>query len=54
MWTFGALQRVKCDNCGTAYRRSPLLFPVKHKDYNSNPFIKQQWIILNEFLSRAK
>ena len=51
---FGALQRVKCDNCGTVYRRSPLLFPVKHKDYNSNPFIKQQWIILNEFLSRAK
>ena len=40
---FGALQRVKCDNCGAAYHRSPLLFPVKHKDYNSNPFIKQQW-----------
>lgn len=51
---FGALQRVKCDNCGAAYHRSPLLFPVKHKDYNSNPFIKQQWTILNEFLSRAK
>lgn len=51
---FGALQRGKCDNCGNNYKRSPLLYPVKHKDYNSNPFIKQEWINLAEQLSRAK
>ena len=51
---FGALQRGKCDNCGNTYKRSPLLYPVKHKDYNSNPFIKQEWVNLTTQLSRAK
>lgn len=51
---FGALQRVRCDNCGNIYKQSPLLYPIKHKDYNTNPFIKQEWINLAEYLSRAK
>ena len=51
---FGALQRVTCCKCGDTYKRSPLLYPVKHKDYNSNPFIKQEWINLSYYLSRAK
>ena len=51
---FGALQRKYCDNCGHIYKKSPLLFPVKHKDYNSNPFIKQEWINVSEALCRAK
>ena len=51
---FGALQRIKCDNCGNIYKRSPLLYPVKHKDYNSNQFIKQEWINLEHHLCRAK
>lgn len=51
---FGALQRVVCDNCGNTYRKSPLLYPVKHKDYHTNPFIRQEWINLKNYLSRAK
>lgn len=51
---FGALQRKICDNCGNIYQRAPLLYPVKHKDYNSNPFIRHQWANLSEFLCRAK
>lgn len=51
---FGALQRGKCNNCGTPYQKSPLLYPVKHKDYNTNFFIKQEWNILTNFLNRAK
>ena len=51
---FGALQRGKCDNCGTPYHKSPLLYPVKHKDYNSNSFIKQEWINVSCYLCRAK
>ena len=39
---FGALQRGICDNCGTPYQKSPLLYPVKYKDYNTSFFIKQE------------
>lgn len=51
---FGALQRIVCDNCGNTYTRSPLLYPIKHKDYTSNPFIRQEWINLTAYLCRAK
>lgn len=50
---FGALNRIKCTYCGTTYIKTPLLFPVKHKDYYVN-FIKQQWESLDYYLSRAK
>lgn len=51
---FGSLQRVLCDHCDAPYHRSPLLYPVRNKDYNSNPFIKQEWIHLKSYLCRAK
>lgn len=50
---FGALNRIRCAYCGTPYEKTPLLFPVKHKDYSVN-FIKQQWESLDYYLCRAK
>jgi hypothetical protein len=32
-----------CNVCGKPLEPTPLLFPVKHKDYTSNPFIKAEW-----------
>lgn len=38
---YGALNR-KC-NCGKQFMPSPLLYPIKEKDYTSDRFIKTQW-----------
>lgn len=51
---FVDLQRRLCDKCGNTLQKSPLLYPVKHKDYDSVPFIRQQWAKLSYFLCRAK
>lgn len=50
---FGALNRRFCNNCGTPYIESPLLFPVKHKDY-SKAFISHEWMTLEGYLKRSK
>lgn len=33
----------RCQKCNDKYIKQPLLYPVKEKDYNSSPFIKEQW-----------
>jgi len=43
----------KCSVCGKQLEATPLLFPVKHKDYRSNPFIKSEWDELQSYLERA-
>lgn len=50
---FGALKRKTCE-CGNPYTRTPLLFPVKKKDYTSNSFIRNQWELFKNVLSKAK
>lgn len=42
-----------CDLCGKPYTKSPLLYPVKRKNYSSNILIKDQWNGLSSYLSRA-
>lgn len=32
-----------CTVCGNPFTPGPLLFPVAHKDYITNPYIKAQW-----------
>jgi len=42
-----------CVVCEQAFTPSPLLFPVRTKDYKSRPFIASQWALLEDKLARA-
>jgi hypothetical protein len=42
-----------CTQCGEPSQPSRLLYPVRRKDYNSDPFIANEWNILKWFLQRA-
>jgi hypothetical protein len=42
-----------CSICHRDFLPSRLLYPVKHKDYNSDPFIKGEWTQLRGFLDHA-
>lgn len=50
--SIGSIRR-RCNKCGQPYSPSPLLYPVRKKDYTSNFFIREQWEILKSFISRA-
>ena len=43
----------RCSECGDFMEPSRLLFPVKHKDYTSDPFIRSEWEQLQWALERA-
>lgn len=43
----------RCNTCRKSLTPTPLLFPVKHKDYSSNPFISAEWEELRWYLKRA-
>jgi hypothetical protein len=43
----------RCGKCGKFYAESRLLFPVKQKDYNSDPFIRAEWDTLKHRLKSA-
>ena len=43
----------QCSLCNETLRPSKLLFPVKHKDYNSDLFIKGEWDALRSYLNKA-
>ncbi len=51
-YTFGPIQN-HCNRCGKLYKRVPLLYPVKQKDYSSNIFIRDQWGGAKDYISRA-
>jgi hypothetical protein len=42
-----------CSKCGTPLEPSRLLYPVKHKDYANDPFIKAQWDSLRRYLKQG-
>lgn len=42
-----------CSRCGKSLEPSKLLYPVKHKNYNDDPFIKTEWDVLRQRLNRA-
>lgn len=42
-----------CPRCGDVLAPSKLLYPVKHKDYSSDAFIKNQWANLRDMLGHA-
>lgn len=46
-------RRQRCRKCGELLQPTKLLYPVKHKDYNTDPFIADEWNRLKWFLDRA-
>lgn len=42
-----------CRECGKPFEQAPLLYPVRSKDYEKNPFIKNEWEELRRALRRA-
>lgn len=43
----------RCGRCGTPFEPSKLLYPVKHKNYNDDPFIKSEWDVLRQRIGCA-
>lgn len=43
----------RCAKCGQPYTPSQLLYPIKNKDYNSDPEIASQWEFLKDVLKHA-
>lgn len=50
--TFGPIQN-HCPKCRKPYKQVPLLYPVEKKDYKSNIFIRNQWTVAKDYISRA-
>jgi hypothetical protein len=42
-----------CHRCGAVLQPTKLLYPVRSKDYKSDPFIVGEWAVLEDFLKRA-
>ena len=42
-----------CRECGQRYSPCRMLYPIGKKNYNDDPYIKNQWDVLRSFLSRA-
>lgn len=42
-----------CQKCGQPLQPTTLLYPVGNKNYNSDPFIANEWAVLKEFLAKA-
>jgi hypothetical protein len=43
----------RCNVCKRPLSPTPLLFPVKHKDYSANPFISAEWEELRWYMEHA-
>jgi len=39
-----------CSKSGNLFQPTKLLYPIKHKDYNSDTFVKSQWNLLSQYL----
>ena len=42
-----------CPKCFKKLEQMPLLYPIGEKDYDSKPIIKNEWVVAQDFLSRA-
>jgi hypothetical protein len=49
---FGHISNI-CPKCGKSFDPVPLLYPVTHKNYNQNLFIRDEWKNVSNNLSRA-
>ncbi|EPZ51619.1 hypothetical protein [Alicyclobacillus acidoterrestris] len=49
----GGLIHGRCSVCGKPFKPTKLLYPVKEKDYNNDPFIKDNWNRIRHYLKHA-
>jgi hypothetical protein len=42
-----------CSRCGIPFSPTPLLYPVRHKDYATDTFIASQWNVLKRGFKKA-
>ncbi len=47
------LAGAQCRHCGQAFRRTPLLYPVRQKNYAQDPAISSQWELLKHGFRNA-
>lgn len=50
---WGGILTATCRECGEAFQPAPLLYPVAHKDYAADPYIKDSWNAVRNKLKRA-
>lgn len=50
---YSPLANNTCSECAKPLQMPPLLYPIKHKNYNKNIFIKDQWIAFDDYCKRA-
>lgn len=43
----------ECPHCGKMLKKVPLLYPIKNKNYESNPYIAISWKQLGQYLEHA-
>jgi hypothetical protein len=43
----------ECEKCGQPLEPTTLLYPVRNKDYSTDPFIANEWSVLKHFLNEA-
>ena len=43
----------RCSRCGEMLKKVPLLYPIKEKNYNLNPYISMSWTQLEQYLQMA-
>ena len=42
-----------CPICGKSYEKTKLIFPIKKKSYEKNPFIKENWKAVEHYMETA-
>ena len=50
--TFGPIVN-KCPKCNNHFSQVSLLYPVEHKNYTDNLFIRDQWNVFKDYMERA-
>jgi len=43
----------RCSRCGELLKKVPLLYPIKEKNYNLNPYISMSWKQLEQYMQKA-
>lgn len=50
---FSKMNADTCSTCGGPLTPTPLLYPIKSKDYTSDPFIALQWEAARKYINKA-
>ena len=50
---WGGITTAECPECGKYFEAGQLLYPIRKKDYMSDPYIADHWNMINNALERA-